>query len=61
MYFIIVGSIKHWKSPCGKMQTRICRFYHVNIRLKCHKFNFKMNGIFELSSYGNFTAAFACF
>ena len=36
-YFLIVGSIKHWKSQCtGKMQ--ICPFYYVNIQLKCHKF-----------------------
>ena len=34
-YFLIVGSIKHWKSQCGKMQIRICHFFYVNILLIC--------------------------
>ena len=34
-YILIIGSIKHWKSQCGKMQTRICHFYYVNINFKC--------------------------
>ena len=33
-YFLIVCSIKHWKSQCGKMHTRICHFYYENIKLK---------------------------
>ena len=36
--FLIIDSIKHWKSQCGKIQTQICHFYYVNIQLKCHKF-----------------------
>ena len=48
----IVCSIKHWKSQCGKMQTQICCFYYVNIRLKCHNFALIQN-ISSLLWYDN--------
>ena len=61
-YFLIVCSIKYWKSQCGKMQTRICHFYCVNIQLKYHILHkFKTRAFLKfLLQYSNFVTTFAC-
>ena len=57
--FLIIGSIKHSKSQCGKMETRICYFCYVNIQLKCHKLH-NLTCIFKISCYGNFVMTNVC-